>query len=42
MKEYKSWMEVEEKLGTDETRRFGALPSDEAGAKGSFRQLNID
>ncbi|XP_045539306.1 alpha-tocopherol transfer protein-like [Papilio machaon] len=42
IKEYKSWMEVEERLGTDESRRLGALPSDVAGDKGSFRQLNID
>ncbi|KPJ11746.1 Alpha-tocopherol transfer protein-like [Papilio machaon] len=42
IREYKSWMEVEERLGTDESRRLGSLPSDEAGDKGSFRQLNID
>ncbi|XP_068620794.1 uncharacterized protein [Battus philenor] len=38
--EYKSWMEVEEKLGTDESKRISKpLNQDDFGNQGSFRQL---
>ncbi|CAK1603324.1 unnamed protein product [Parnassius mnemosyne] len=41
--EYKSWMEAEQELGTDESKRPGKrLTSDEIGDQGSFRQLDID
>ncbi|XP_063529629.1 uncharacterized protein LOC134740905 [Cydia strobilella] len=44
MAEYKSWMQQEETLGTDESRRAGAPRTAEEmfGADGSFRKLHID
>jgi hypothetical protein len=44
MIEYKSWMQLEEALGTDESRRAGAPCTAEEmfGAAGSFRKLDID
>ncbi|XP_061707839.1 uncharacterized protein LOC133518224 [Cydia pomonella] len=44
MVEYKSWMQQEETLGTDESRRAGEPRTAEEmfGADGSFRKLDID
>ncbi|XP_063376791.1 alpha-tocopherol transfer protein-like [Cydia fagiglandana] len=44
MAEYKSWMQLEETLGTDESRRAGAPRTAEEmfGADGSFRKLDFD
>lgn len=41
-KEYQPWMQVEEKLGTDETKRLGPPISEDLMSEGSFRKLDID
>ncbi|XP_013200525.1 alpha-tocopherol transfer protein-like [Amyelois transitella] len=43
MKEYKNWMQKEEQLGTDESKRLGqSLTKDNFSTEGSFRKLDID
>ncbi|XP_075992126.1 alpha-tocopherol transfer protein-like [Anticarsia gemmatalis] len=42
MKEYQPWMQEEERLGTDESRRIGAPVAADLMAEGSFRKLDID
>lgn len=44
MVEYRSWMETEDQLGTDESRRPGKPKTAEVmfGVEGSFRKLELD
>ncbi|KAL4715172.1 hypothetical protein ACJJTC_012219 [Scirpophaga incertulas] len=42
MREYKSWMQYEEKLGVDESKRINMTTHSASEIEGSFRKLDID